>query len=131
MCAYKKSDARSGAQECKCVPANELSGVQPVAGTADLSVDLVNRFLQLVLFLLKLILELMNIFVCAHKTPSPTTVRLLAEFQPPMISPFGSGKRTAPTVAHFNDVLPRFKLRHFQGDKLILCALTVPPPALA
>jgi hypothetical protein len=46
--------------------ANEASGVQPVPRTADLSVDLVNRVPQLVPFLLKLILELMNIFACAH-----------------------------------------------------------------
>jgi hypothetical protein len=49
------------------MPANEARGVQPVPRTSDLSVDLVNRIPQLVPFLLKLILELIDIFVCAHK----------------------------------------------------------------
>jgi len=48
------------------MPADETSGVQPVPRTADLSVDLVNLVPQLVPFLLKLILDLMNIFVYAH-----------------------------------------------------------------
>jgi hypothetical protein len=69
MRTEKKSKAHSGAQQCEWMPANEAIGVQPIPHTADFSVDLISRVPQLVPFLLKLILELMNIFVCAH-TPN-------------------------------------------------------------
>jgi hypothetical protein len=50
-----------------------VSGVQPVSGAADLSFDLANRVPQLLPFSFEFLLELMNIFVCTHKTPSPSS----------------------------------------------------------
>jgi hypothetical protein len=61
------------------MPANQLSGVQPVSGAADLSLDLANRVPQLLPFSVEFLLELMNIFVCTHKDRSPTTVRRWTE----------------------------------------------------
>jgi hypothetical protein len=61
------------------MPANQVNGVQPVSGAADLSLDLANRVPQLLPFSFEFLLELMNIFVCTHKTPSPSSVRRLTE----------------------------------------------------
>jgi hypothetical protein len=62
------------------VAANEVRGVQPLACTAELLVDLVNRVPQLVPFLFELMLKLINIFVCAHEPRHPATLGLLAKF---------------------------------------------------
>jgi plasmid maintenance system antidote protein VapI len=61
------------------MPTNQVSGVQPVSGAADLSFDLANRVPQLLPFSVEFLLELMNIFVCTHKAPSPSSVRRLTE----------------------------------------------------
>jgi hypothetical protein len=75
MCANEKSEAYSDTRQCEWVAANQLSGVQPGRGAADLSLDLANRVPQFLSFSFEFLLEFTNIFVCAHKTPSPITVR--------------------------------------------------------
>jgi hypothetical protein len=53
------------------MPANQVSGVQHVPGAADLSLDLANRVPQLLPFSFEFLLELMDIFICTHKTRHP------------------------------------------------------------
>src|SRR5690348_7028478 len=53
------------------MPANQVSGVQHVPGAADLSLDLANRVPQVLPFSFEFLLELMDIFVCTHKTRHP------------------------------------------------------------
>jgi hypothetical protein len=77
MCANKKSEAHSGAHECEWMPANQVSGVHPVSGAADLSLDLANRVPQLLPFSFEFLLELINIFVCTHKTRHPPPLGVL------------------------------------------------------
>jgi hypothetical protein len=73
-----------------------VRGVQPLACTGELLVDLVNRVPQLVPFLFELMLKLINIFVCAHNPGHPRTVGLVAEFLAPII-----GRSTAASDGVF------------------------------